>query len=57
MFDWGERRGQTMVQKGLLNFFCGKLLLAETTTCLSICEGKVAVGAGSTALQAEANRS
>ena len=41
IFDWGGRRGQTMVQKGLLNFFCGKLLLAETTTCLSICEGQL----------------
>ena len=31
---------QTLVQKGLLNFFCGKLelLLTETTTRFSICE-------------------
>ena len=32
---WG--RGQTLVQKGLLNFFVAiKLLLTETTTCFSI---------------------
>ena len=29
---------QTSVQKRLLNFYCGKLLLTETTTCFSICE-------------------
>ena len=31
---------QTLVQKGLLNFFCGKLelLLTDTTTRFSICE-------------------
>ena len=35
IFDW---RVQTLVQKGLLNLFCGKLLLTETKTRLSICE-------------------
>ena len=35
IFDWMV---QTSVQKGLLNFYCGKLLLTETTTCFSICE-------------------
>ena len=29
---------QTLVQKGLLNLFYGKLLLTETTTCFLICE-------------------
>ena len=27
---------KTLVQKGLLNIFCGKLVLTETTTCSSI---------------------
>ena len=32
IFYWGEGGGggQTLVQKGLLNFFCGKLLLHYT---------------------------
>ena len=29
---------QTLVQKGLLNFFCGNLLLTGTTTCFLICD-------------------
>ena len=29
-------RSKTLVQKGLLNFFCGKLVLTELTTCSSI---------------------
>ena len=29
---------KTLVQKGLLNIFCGKLVLTETTTCSSISE-------------------
>ena len=35
ILDWGI---QTLVQKGLLNFFGGKLLLTEMTTCFSIFE-------------------
>ena len=27
---------KTLAQKGLLNIFCGKLVLTETTTCSSI---------------------
>ena len=34
----------TLVQKGLLDFFCGKLLLTETTTCFSICERQSPTG-------------
>ena len=33
--------GQTLVQKGLLNFFCVKFLLIKTTTCCSICESQL----------------
>ena len=41
-----------------VELFCGKLLLTETTTWFSIWERRpVAVGAGNTALRAEANRS
>ena len=32
IFYWGVG-DQTLIQKGLLNFFCGKLALTETTTC------------------------
>ena len=35
ILDWGV---QTLVQKGLLNFLGGKLLLTEMTTCFSIFE-------------------
>ena len=32
IFYWGVE-DQSLIQKGLLNFFCGKLPLTETTTC------------------------
>ena len=32
IFYWGVG-DQTLIQKGLFNFFCGKLPLTETTTC------------------------
>ena len=38
---WGV---QTLVEKGLLDFFCGKLLLPETTTCFLICERQSPIG-------------
>ena len=38
-FLFGEGGGgATLVQKGILNFFCGKLPLTKTTTCFSISE-------------------
>ena len=37
-FLFGEGGGATLVQKGILNFFGGKLPLTKTTTCFSISE-------------------